>query len=139
MDSLNSSAKVSMVKLAAIVCLLMLGSAILSRPSNADRSDQEIATVALCDLLSNPKLYEQKEVRVKAIYRVGYEWQELYCMDCWGTENRVWLDFGDDFESCTKKDVRRKLESTEGTYSVTLIGKLSGSQGGYGHMGAYRF
>jgi hypothetical protein len=60
-------------------------------------------------------------------------------MDCWGTETRVWLEFGDDFDSCTRKGVRRRLEGDEGTYSVTLIGKLSGSQGGYGHMGAYRF
>ena len=122
-----------------IACLLMLGSYSTTGHVTATVTKQETPTVALCELISNAKLYDQKEVRVKAVYRVGYEWQELYCIGCYSDENRIWLDFDDDFDSCTKKTVRRKLKSVEGTYAVTLIGKLIGSDGRYGHMGSYRF
>jgi hypothetical protein len=101
----------------------------------------KIPTVAYCDLIRNPELYDQKVIRVKAIYRYGYEWSELYCGDCL-KEGQTWVDFDESFESCTKPDVAKKLGDNgfKGrTVSVVMIGKFHGSGGGYGHMNAYRF
>ena len=100
----------------------------------------DVITVDYCDLLRKPELYEQRLVRVQAVYRYGYEWSELYCPNCL-TEDRTWVDFDESFESCTKPEVAQKISDNgfKGrTVSVLFVGKFQGSGSGYGHMNAYR-
>jgi len=95
--------------------------------------------VAYCDLIRNQKQYNQKLVRVSAIYRYGYEWSELYCLECLRT--KMWVDFDESFASSTKATIRKKLGENGfmgRTVSVIMVGKFNAG-GGYGHMGAYRF
>src|SRR6266550_5081055 len=101
---------------------------------------QEYAAVAYCDLIRNPDQYNQKLVRVSAIYRYGYEWSELYCLE-WRKDTKTWVDFDESFASSTKATIRKKLGDNgfKGrTVSVIMVGKFDAG-GGYGHMGAYRF
>ena len=101
----------------------------------------EAATVAYCDLIRSPELYDQKTIRVKAIYRYGNEWSELYCGDC-VKDHQTWVDFDDSFETHTEANVAKKLGDNGfrgRTVSVVMIGTFHSSGGGYGHMGAYRF
>jgi hypothetical protein len=104
-------------------------------------SEMDAITVAYCDLVRRPELYDQKVIRVKAIYRYGYEWSELYCGDCL-KGHQTWVGFDESFETRTDADVARKLGDNgfKGrTVSVVMIGTFHSSGGGYGHMGAYRF
>jgi hypothetical protein len=75
---------------------------------------------------------------VSAIYRYGFEWSELYCLEC-GNEAKTWVDFDESFASSTKSGVRKKIgdHGFKGrTVRVTMIGRFE--LGGYGHMGAYQ-
>lgn len=110
-----------------------------SRLQPCDAGD--VITVDYCDLLRKPELYDQKVVRIQAIYRYGYEWSELYCPDCL-TEGRTWVDFDELSETCTKSEVAKKIDDNgfKGrTASVLIVGKFYGSGSGYGHMNAYQF
>ena len=104
------------------------------RSSTAKPSTRsEIQNVEFCELLGNPQSYDQKLVRTRAIFRYGGEdTSELYCPDCsgvgWGWVRPV---FGDSYESCTKREVAKKLsrqEHSSGTVRVTIVGKFFGGQ-----------
>jgi hypothetical protein len=90
--------------------------------------------VSFCELES-VSIDPTQEIRVRAIYRAGFEWSELYSLKC-ASSPRVWVDFSDDWEAQTRRAVRRELQKNGGTFGVTLRGKLVRGSG-YGHMGAY--
>ena len=122
-----------------IVVVGLLALAATTGPMRA-RHNGEYATVAYCDLVRNPERYNQKLVRVSGVYRYGYEWSELYCLEC-TTDARTWVDFNEAFSSSTKASIRKKLGGNgfKGrTVMVTMVGRFDAG-GGYGHMGAYRF
>jgi hypothetical protein len=101
-----------------------------SKDASADRPE----TVAFCDLVNLRIGYPWKKVLVRAVYRVGFEWSELYSLRCPGAP-MVWIDFSDDWKSQTQRSMRKEMNKGEGTYGVTFVGKLFG--GGFGHMGVY--
>jgi hypothetical protein len=140
LDHLVVRWKLPKLALASVITLLAFSSNSATRGLNPKVSAKpEIPVVGFCDLIHNPKLYDRKEVRVTAIYRLGYEWQDLYCLNCFSAENMASVEFDADFDSCTKKSVRRNLNSFEGTFAVTLIGTLFDSGDSHGYKGAYRF
>ncbi len=91
-------------------------------------------SISFCEL-RNTQLGLAKDVRIRAIYRVGFEWAELYSLKCTDAPG-VWVDFSDDWESRTKRAMRKEIEKGEGTYLVVFTGKLLKGNG-FGHMGAY--
>lgn len=140
LDHLVVRRKLPHLALAGVVTLLALSSDSATRGRNAkEAAKPEVPTVEFCDLIHTPKLYDRKEVRVTAIYRLGYEWQDLYCLNCFSAENMASLEFDSDFDSCTKRSLRRNLNSFEGTFAVTLVGTLFDSGDRYGYKGGYRF
>jgi hypothetical protein len=106
---------------------------------SVSHDSKEVPTVAYCDLIRNPAVYDKKEVRIKVVYRVGYEWEEVYCPDCFDLDGRTWVEFDEGIDSCTKRAVRRRISAWEGTLSIEVIGEFQSSSGPYGHMGAYRY
>ena len=79
-------------------------------------------------------------IRVSAIYRYGFEWSELYCLEC-VNEARTWVDLDESFMSSTTAGLRKKIgpHGVKGrTVKVVMIGRFD-TGGGYGHMGASRF
>ena len=117
-------------RLVLIACLvLVLAQDADSRFAEA-KSDSQVSLLSVCDPL-HADLATQ--VRVRAIYRVGFEWSELYSLKC-PNAPRVWVDFSDNWEAHTKKALRKQLDKGEGTYGVTFVGIIGGSGG---HMGAY--
>ena len=139
LDHLVVRRKLPKLALASIITLLAFSSDSATRGPNVKEAAKREIPVEFCDLIHNPKLYDRKEVRVTAIYRLGYEWQDLYCLNCLSAENMALLEFDADFDSCTKRSVKRNLDSVEGTFAVTLIGTLFDSGDRYGYKGAYRF
>jgi len=119
-----------------VACLSTLLTGTLSR---ATAQNQKYPTVSYCDLMRSPEQYRGKVVRVSAIYRYGFEWSELYCLEC-VSEARTWVDLDETFVSSTKANLRKKIGPhgvTGRTVRVTMVGRFD--VGGYGHMGAYRF
>lgn len=125
------------ITIVSAACLSTLLPGMLSRATAQNRED---ATVSYCDLMRKPEQYSGKVVRVSAIYRYGFEWSELYCLEC-VSEARTWVDLTESFVSSTKASVRKKIgpHGFKGrTVRVVMVGRFDGG-GGYGHMGAYRF
>jgi hypothetical protein len=89
-----------------------------------------VQTLSVCGDL-HPDLTRQ--VRIRGIYRVGFEWSELYSIKCTDAP-RIWVNFSDDEQTQTRKAVSRQLNKGDGTYGVTFIGTIGGSGG---HMGAF--
>jgi hypothetical protein len=91
--------------------------------------------VDYCDLVANPTAYDGKRVDVIGTFRYGFEWQELYCLKCRGSE-KTWVGFPND----PTKGVNRVLRSIPkgmGTVNATFRGVFHGN-GGFGD-GGYRF
>jgi hypothetical protein len=89
----------------------------------------KLPTVNFCELVQHPELYDGKQIRISAIYRLGYEWSDLYCSGCYSAEKMVLLEFEDEFESRTEPRIVKSLSDFEGTYAITLIGQFRDSGG----------
>src|ERR1044072_8579535 len=114
-----------------------ISSLILPLPPQSDgarpvRAEPE--AISFCEF-RNAQLEPGKEIRIRAIYRVGFEWAELYSLKC-SDAPRVWVKFSPDWESQTRRALRKEIEKGEGTYGVIFVGKLM-KDGHFGHMGAY--
>ncbi len=113
-----------------IVCSIVTFAFLSSSIVGYAQSDTTARALSLCDDL-RPDL--TKQVRIRGIYRVGFEWSELYSIKC-PNAPRVWVNFSDDWMTHTRKAVANQLKKGEGTYGVTFVGTVGG---GGGHMGAY--
>jgi len=113
-----------------IACSALIIAGVADSKIAGAQSDSTAPLLSLCD---NLRADLTKEVRVRAIYRVGFEWSELYSLKC-PNAPRVWVNFSDDWKGHTEKAARKQLGRGEGTYGLTFIGIIGGSGG---HMGAF--
>jgi hypothetical protein len=99
--------------------------------------ENSLGAVCFCDLIQNPEVFAGEKVSLRAIFRLGSEWSELYCLSCKG---RMWLEYGDSFEALTRSKILKKIKWSERgkTLNVNAVGKLYTS-GGYGHLGGYKY
>jgi hypothetical protein len=101
-----------------------------SRTTSAD------GMVAYCDLVTDPDKYDGKEVTVRATYRYGFEWQEVFCMECRKIA-KTWLEFDGELNRESKARLK-KFPRDQGTVNATFTGTFHSSKGPYGD-GGYRF
>lgn len=92
--------------------------------------------VAFCDLVRNPEKYNGKEVIVRATYRYGFEWSQLYCLDCLD-QDKAWLEMPVDSDNTTDRSLK-KLPKGAGIVNLTVQGVFV-SGGTFGHLNAYRY
>lgn len=92
--------------------------------------------LSFCDLVRNPETYNGKEVTVRATYRYGFEWQQLYCLDCLD-KGRAWLELPNDPDDSLLKDLRRAPKGA-GIVNLTVQGTFK-SGGSFGHLNGYRY
>jgi hypothetical protein len=92
-------------------------------------------TLKFCDLLNNPQKYIGKQVTVRATHRYGFEWSQLYCIDCLD-RGKAWLDFSEELDKSSERALKRIPKA--GIVNLTVTGVFSGP-GEYGHMGGYRY
>ena len=77
--------------------------------------------------------------KVRVIYRVGFEWQEIYSLRCPEAKS-TWLEFSDSFEEGSSRKALKQMKPANHfsiSVGVVLEGRLTGSGGGYGHMNGY--
>jgi len=92
--------------------------------------------VSFCDLVRNPEKFNTKEVTIRATYRYGFEWEELYCLDC-VDKGKAWLEISADIDDASQKALERAPKGA-GIVNLTVSGTfMSGST--YGHSNGYRY
>lgn len=89
-----------------------------------------------CELLRNPGKYSGKEVTVRATWKYGYEWSQLYCLDCLD-KGKAWLEIPGDINDASIKALRRAPKDA-GIVNITVRGTfMSGSH--FGHLNGYPY
>jgi hypothetical protein len=149
-----------------LILFLLAGSSVAQSPALSPIAD--VPTVSYCDLIRNASSYDKKEVRVRAIYAVGFEASFLYDSACSGkaaAENRVWVEFSDVYEKSSKPEVVKKFDRLlkplskanrydAGRVEIVVVGKFDGVRQtgelklkdrvltfsvGYGHLDSYDY
>ena len=118
------------------ISLLLLAVAVVSAQS---KPSENVPTVTFCDLARQPASYANKRVRLRAIYRVGFEWQEIYSLHCLEAPS-TWLEFSDSIdEGRSRKESEKMNLGSRFSISVGVVleGRLTGYGGGYGHLNGY--
>ena len=90
----------------------------------------------LCDLLRNPEKYDGQRVQVRATFRYGFEWQQLYCLDCLD-KGKAWLQMPVDLDDKSEKAFK-KMPKGAGIVNLTVVGVFHFGKS-YGHLNGYRF
>ena len=84
-------AALTLVALAGLSFALEIQAAAMARKrGESEKADH--AAMSYCELLRHPKEYDGKDVVVRASYRYGFEWQEMFCLDC-RRLGKTWLEF----------------------------------------------
>jgi len=87
--------------------------------------------VTLCHLLENSEKYNGKEVTVRATWKYGFEWSQIYCIDC-PEHGLTWLDVPSDLDDASEKALKRIPAA--GIVNLTVHGIFK-SGGHFGHLG----
>jgi len=119
-----------------LILLSLLWPSNLSSGTPEFRGQKSIPIVSYCDLVAEPEAYDGKEVTVRASYRYGFEWQELFCQKCRGT-GKTWVEF-DEGAAAEYKAALKKFPKHQGTVNAVFTGTFHSSKRRYGD-GGYRF
>jgi len=91
--------------------------------------------VNFCDLIRNPEAYDGKTITVRATYRYGFEWSELYCLECLD-KGKAWLELPSTLDDASTKQLKLTPKGA-GIVNLTVTATFE-SGGHFGHMG-YRY
>jgi hypothetical protein len=132
-----------------------------SRASGLPSSASKSPAVSLCSLLSKPAEYDGKEVRLRAVYNIGFEWSYFDGPPCkeyaeettpYRAASVVWAEFDESVKTSAQPEVSEGLKRarslcpddmwrTQKTEMV-VTGKFLKAEAvgeGYGHHGRYAF
>lgn len=144
---------------AIISVLLLLCATVFAATGQPQRKDKpriksasKTKTVAFCELIAHPELYDKRIVRTQVISAVGVESQVLYDPQCSTRETRTWATQGAAWSKADKKlqaaylallfdeNNGRFPRGRSGRAKAILIGRFEASnKNGYGHLNQYRF
>jgi hypothetical protein len=110
----------------ALVFVIVLMSSISAHGQNDNKTDNEVLDTTFCELVKNPKKFDQKFVRVRGFYQYSTYDAGLYCLDCAevvGIDVRI----DSDFEEKTPKRLLKKVKRSKKirVVEVTAIGKFT--------------
>jgi hypothetical protein len=132
MNTINKSFLIRFCILGSVPVLLML-----CRPAEARQSEATAQAVAYCDLVKSPQSFSGKRIRVRAIYKYGFEIQRLDPpMCCPERELKIWVEMEAKLQGNSLK-LFRKFPKGMGLALATFVGTFE-SGGPYGD-GGYRF
>ena len=127
-------------QIALFVALSIVATCVCSE-QGAKADDQDVPKVTYCELIKNPRKFDDKVVEVTAIYGNGFEKSYLYDKDLcnkgmdqpqtWAAYDKAFVMDGDSEEAKTNSAI-----SGFGVWEVTAIGrfKRAWEPGRYGHM-----
>ncbi|HET9838626.1 MAG TPA: hypothetical protein VFR84_10350 [Candidatus Angelobacter sp.] len=100
-------------------------------------SVQPQSSITFCDLLRTPEKFNGQQVTIRATWRYGFEWSELYCLDCLD-RGKAWLE--PSFSSLDESSRRRlkRIPKGAGIVNLTIQGTFHAGDT-YGHLNGYRY
>jgi len=132
MNTINKGVHMKFSIVGLVLVLLML-----CPPGEAQQSEATAQTVAYCDLVKAPQSFSGKRIRVRAIYKYGFEIQRLDPPLCCPERGlKIWVEIKAELEGNSLK-LFRKLPKGMGLALATFVGTFE-SGGPYGD-GGYRF
>lgn len=90
-----------------IVAVMLLTAMCLSTKAQERKVSEEVPTISYCDLVREPSLNDQKIVRVKVTYIVGFEGSIMYDLSC-GREDS-WVKFDPVVETSSDSKVLKRF------------------------------
>jgi hypothetical protein len=118
------------------LCLLMEVLILGSYVSSAKEPDFKSHAISYCDLVKSSQFFSGKRVRVRAIFRYGFEIQRLDPPDCCPElGDKIWVEIQPKLDGGSRK-LYRKFPKGMGLVLVTLEGTFE-TEGPYGD-GGYR-
>lgn len=132
MNTINKSSHIKLCIVGLVLVLLAL-----LRPAEAQQSEATAQSVAYCDLIKAPQSFSGKRIRVRAIYKYGFEIQRLDPPMCCPERGlKIWVEMEEELQGDSRK-LFRKLPRGMGLALATFVGTFE-SGGPYGD-GGYRF
>ena len=138
-----------LISITIVVNILLALSACTDRKMGELGGPADVPTVTYCDLTSRPEYYDQKVVRVRAIFDNSCEKSYLYDLVCKIGEPpktaesmpaETWVDFDASFNLKGDSEEARKNRSIFGfgRVDITAIGRFQTSHGPvrFGHLGS---
>ena len=140
-----------------ILILILLVNMITVAQSRTTSKATKISDVEYCNLIQNNASYHKKRVRVRAVFIIDFEAHFLYNTECQGevgSENRVWVEFGSDYEKFSKPEIIKRFEGIlkpskrlDGTMNmgdskrveVLVVGRFESGNYKYGHVSSYDY
>jgi hypothetical protein len=114
---------------------------------NSSQALQSAPTVALCELMREPGIYDKKVVRTSGVFLRNIENAVLSDDRCSSKDLYVWVEI-DPAYSASTEPIKEKLEQllcpTQpcplGKAKIVAVGRFDGPNGGpYGHLDGYRY
>ena|SRR5215469_578696 len=123
--------------------LLPVAFALLASLSVSAANDlADVQTVSYCRLIENPRAYDGKLVRVRALYETDFEKISLTAPTCTTPLPMTWVEFEGAWESRTGWRLRRGMTAAGSKWNVqtdvVLVGRFK-SGASFGHNGMYPF
>ena len=115
-------------------------------PSSGD--DQgEVVTARFCDLVTRPNDFDDKMVRVQAVFESTWEWARLYDATCRNRNNYVWPRFQcNTIEACETFSRRIEKDMVGNPFrgqrvGITAVGRFRAAKPGqrFGVQGGLKF
>jgi hypothetical protein len=116
---------------------------LFSLPAAAAEDLTDAPAIAYCQLIQNPRAFDGKLVRVRALYETDFEKMALTAPSCASPLPMTWVDFENGWESRTSWRLRRAMTAAGSKWNVqtdvVLVGKFRSSGASFGHNGMYPF
>jgi hypothetical protein len=136
------------MKFIIILLLISITSCVSAQKKSNSQTDsnkpttnksEQILEVKLCDFFNSPEKFVDKPVKIKTIYRYGFESTEFYSLNC-SAEKRVWVETTE--KKCSESDEVDKMDfAGQGgrTFGVVARGTFFNEGKKYGHLNNYDF
>ena len=118
-----------LIKFCTVALFLVLP--MLCRSAEAQQSEATAESVVYCDLVKAPQTFSARRIRVRAIYKYGFEIQQLDSpICCPGGGLKIWVEMGSKLQGKSLK-LFRKFPKGMGLALATFVGTFE-SGGPYG-------
>lgn len=130
-----------MTKLPLILLIILCFS--FSIYSQEIRNQEAISTVSYCEVVNNPDVYDEKQIKISGEYYSGFELSGMFSPDCKEKSILIYLDWGENYKSCGDKETENTLKNRfrgieDNDLEGIFVGKFVVKKGlsGFGHMNA---
>jgi hypothetical protein len=94
-----------------------------------EKDKPPLPTIPGCEVTAHPEKYVNERIQVRAIFRTGFEWSEIYSLRCVDSKS-TWLEFSPMVQESSSRRALKQMRSSDSFFSITvgvvLEGRLTG-------------